>query len=318
MELLRLSSDALPQAQRVEICCEIFGRKILKTEIEPTPGAPFVVDLTLVSLPGLAMGLGAIPPMRNKLTPSLIDNDDLVLCILAVGTGTAWQHGREAFLGDGQAVLTNNGEPAGFDVHSPTQVINLRFPRRDLAWRLAAPEAQALRPLSRDNQALRLLISYVGLVSGNLESFSPDLRRGLVDHIQDLAALALGANRDAAEIARGRGAKIARLRAIKADVVANLASDVVSTETLAARHRLSPRYIRGLFQSEGASLTDFVLNQRLAQAHRRLSAPGADYPGAVSAIAFETGFGDLSYFNRCFRRRYGATPSDIRAAAVRA
>jgi len=33
----------------------------------------------------------------------------------------------------------------------------------------------------------------------------------------------------------------------------------------------------------------------------------------VSSVAFEAGFGDLSYFNRAFRRRYGATPSDVRA-----
>jgi AraC-like DNA-binding protein len=35
----------------------------------------------------------------------------------------------------------------------------------------------------------------------------------------------------------------------------------------------------------------------------------------LTAIAFAVGFGDLSYFNRTFRRRFGATPSDIRAAA---
>ena len=35
----------------------------------------------------------------------------------------------------------------------------------------------------------------------------------------------------------------------------------------------------------------------------------------ISAVAYSVGFGDLSYFNRTFRRRFGATPSDIRAAA---
>jgi AraC-like DNA-binding protein len=34
---------------------------------------------------------------------------------------------------------------------------------------------------------------------------------------------------------------------------------------------------------------------------------------SISAIAYAAGFGDLSYFNRAFRRRFGATPSDIRA-----
>jgi AraC-like DNA-binding protein len=37
---------------------------------------------------------------------------------------------------------------------------------------------------------------------------------------------------------------------------------------------------------------------------------------AVSSIAFEVGFGDLSYFNRSFRRCYGATPSEVRNAAA--
>jgi AraC-like DNA-binding protein len=34
----------------------------------------------------------------------------------------------------------------------------------------------------------------------------------------------------------------------------------------------------------------------------------------ASAVALAAGFGDLSHFNRSFRRRYGATPSDVRAA----
>ena len=33
----------------------------------------------------------------------------------------------------------------------------------------------------------------------------------------------------------------------------------------------------------------------------------------VSSIAYDVGFGDLSYFNRCFRRAYGATPSNVRS-----
>jgi len=37
----------------------------------------------------------------------------------------------------------------------------------------------------------------------------------------------------------------------------------------------------------------------------------------IGAIAFEAGFGDLSYFNRSFRRRYGISPSEVRAEALR-
>jgi AraC-like DNA-binding protein len=35
---------------------------------------------------------------------------------------------------------------------------------------------------------------------------------------------------------------------------------------------------------------------------------------SISEIAFDVGFGDLSYFNRTFRRRFGAAPRDVRAS----
>jgi AraC-like DNA-binding protein len=37
----------------------------------------------------------------------------------------------------------------------------------------------------------------------------------------------------------------------------------------------------------------------------------------ISAIAYDAGFGDVSYFNRTFRRPYGVTPSEVREAAQR-
>ena len=316
MDVLRISTAALPPTQRVEAFREMFGRKILKFEVEPEPGASFEVDMTLQSLPGLGIGVGSLSPMRNRLTAKLIDNDDLVLVILQEGSGTARQRGREETIGIGEAIVTNNGEPACFTSHSPTRVANLRFGRNELAPQLANADASVLRPISRDNQALRLLSAYVRIVSAEAERSTPDLQRIAADHIHDLVALALGATRDAAEIAKGRGVRVARLHAIKADVTANVAAGWLSAEAMAARHGVSSRYIRSLFQGEETTFTDFLLRQRLARAYALL-VDSRQRARSISAIAFEAGFDDLSYFNRCFRRRYGATPTDIRAAARR-
>jgi AraC-like DNA-binding protein len=316
MDFLRISTAFLPPAQRVEAWREMFGRKILKIEIEPEPGVDFEADMTLQSLPGLGIGAGAISATRNRLTVGLIDNDDLVFVLLRAGSATALQSGKEETIRDGQAIVTNNGAPACFTGHTPAQVTNLRFERKNLAPLLADADAGVLRPMARDNQALRLLTSYVTIISAEAKQPPADLQRIAVAHIHDLAALALGATRDASEIAKGRGVRIARLHAIKADVIANIASNLLSVDVLAARHGVSPRYIRSLFQSEETTFTDFVLNQRLTRAHALLT----DFrlgARSISAIAFEAGFDDLSYFNRRFRRRYGATPSDVRAAARR-
>jgi len=60
-----------------------------------------------------------------------------------------------------------------------------------------------------------------------------------------------------------------------------------------------------------------VLAQRLMRAHALLTDP-RHASEKISTIAFDAGFGDVSYFNRVFRERYGDTPSAIRAVARRA
>jgi AraC-like DNA-binding protein len=85
---------------------------------------------------------------------------------------------------------------------------------------------------------------------------------------------------------------------------------------LAGRHGISSRYLHKLFESESTTYTHFVLERRLDLAYRLLAQPRLD-ARTVSSIAHDSGFGDLSYFNRTFRRRYGATPTEVRRASAR-
>jgi AraC-like DNA-binding protein len=66
------------------------------------------------------------------------------------------------------------------------------------------------------------------------------------------------------------------------------------------------------FESEGSSFSEWVLGERLVRAHRMLTDPRFAGRG-IASVAFDARFGDVSYFNRSFRRRFGATPSEIRA-----
>jgi transcriptional regulator GlxA family with amidase domain len=117
-------------------------------------------------------------------------------------------------------------------------------------------------------------------------------------------------------MAQGRGVGAARLRAITAEIIADIGRHDLSVAAIAARHRVSTRYVNKLFEPDGVSFSEFVLGQRLVRAHGMLTEPR--FSGdTISSIAFACGFGDLSYFNRVFRRTYGATPSDVRAAVVR-
>ena len=114
----------------------------------------------------------------------------------------------------------------------------------------------------------------------------------------------------------GRGLQAARLRAIKDDVLANLHCLDLTVGAVATRQRMTPRHVQRLFDEDGVTFSQFVREQRLARARRMLASPHcSDRP--ITTIAFDAGFADLSHFNHAFRRFYGMTPSDVRAAARR-
>ena len=98
--------------------------------------------------------------------------------------------------------------------------------------------------------------------------------------------------------------------------MSNLSDESLSVRAIAARHKVTPRYVQRLFEETGSTFTEYVLGQRLVRAHRLLTDARLSEQ-TLTAIAFEVGFSDLSYFNRAFRRRFGATPSDLRAQAAR-
>lgn len=72
--------------------------------------------------------------------------------------------------------------------------------------------------------------------------------------------------------------------------------------------------MQALFESERMSIGRYLLEARLRRAHRLLTGPFAA-GRSITAIAYECGFNDLSYFNRSFRRRFGLTPTEARAQA---
>jgi AraC-like DNA-binding protein len=310
----RFSTDDLPERDRLPIWREAYGRSIVKLDLEPVGDGPLRIEGHIQALPNLAIASLSSSPARVTRTRAQASdsNDDLVL-VVADGDIMFHQGKKEVELRAGESLLWSNAVPGGSLNNEPfDRLLTIAIPRTALTQTLANLDEALMQRISRDNEAIRLLIGYVKILEGEFGNMSLELKAASSAHVQDLMVLALGANRDAAHLARGRGVRVARLQALKADILANLTRRDLSIDRLAARHGISPRYIRALFDSDQTTFTDFVLNQRLARAHRCLQ--DIRFAGyMISTIAFEAGFGDLSYFNLAFRRRYGVTPSDIRA-----
>src|SRR5262245_11508226 len=113
---------------------------------------------------------------------------------------------------------------------------------------------------------------------------------------------------------KSRPGRAARLAAIKADIAKRIRQRDLSVIAVAVQQGVTARYVQVLFRSEGTTFSKFVLEQRLARAHGLLLDPRTSAK-TIRAIALDAGFADVSYFNRAFRRHYGASPSGVREAA---
>lgn len=119
----------------------------------------------------------------------------------------------------------------------------------------------------------------------------------------------------AAAAAGGRASrKRARLAAILAGIDAYLAEPGLSAATLGARLGLSERYVHHLLAGAGLKFTRVVREKRLERARLLLEEADASCRRIVD-VAYAVGFGDLSHFNRAFRRHFGLTPSAVRRRA---
>jgi AraC-like DNA-binding protein len=313
----RFSTDALPERERRAAVHALYGRHTAMA-LEALPDVPVYVDFTQRRLPGLVLSTGTGGSVRTERTRRHLADGIVDLRFhVNLGRGLIWfGRGREVILHPGDAVLTSCAEPATNRPIVPFErgpFFSLLLPHAALAPLVTNLDDAVLRLIPRSTGALKLLANYVGVLKDDEALATPALCRLVATQIYDLVALAIGATRDAAAIAEGRGVRAARLRAIKADIADRLAQDL-TVAAVASRQRISESYVRKLFEGEGSSFSEWVLGERLIRAHRMLTDPR--FAGrSITSVAFDAGFGDVSYFNRSFRRRFGATPSEIRAEA---
>jgi AraC-like DNA-binding protein len=313
----RFSTDGIPRHKRAALFREHVGNAIVKLDACPL-SEDFCVDGTAMTLPNLGAVATSITPSRIARTHEVLrdGNDNLRLVILRQSAGLvpATQLGSEISAENGGAVVLSNCDLNAITfTASVTRMISLNLTRKLLRPLLRDFDAVLGHTIPKQVAPLRLLATYIEALLAEPTPPTSDFGQLAVAHIYDLAALAMGATRDAAEFAKNRGLAAARLRAIKTDIAANLSRGDLSVGEIALRQRVTPRYVQMLFETEGTTFSEFVRNARLNKAHRMLVDQRL-VDRSISVIAFEAGFRDLSYFNKAFRRRFGGTPSEVRTA----
>jgi AraC-like DNA-binding protein len=311
----RFSSDDFPEKERVALWREHLGHTVLKVDIEPAENTSFHAALNARTLPGLQFISTTFSPARVCRTREFAadGNDNFVFLVNQSGVSRVSTPAHEIELHSDDAVLIRGADITTYERAAGIgTTFSFQIPHSILAPLVVDVDDTVMRHIPQHNDALKLLRSYVGILLGGNGLETPGLRHLVANHIHGLIALNLGTMCDAAN----GGVRAARLRAAKNFIIGNSKYRDISIGSVAAHLGVTARHLQKIFETEGITFSSFLLNQRLLSVHRMLSEPQFNRH-AVGTLAYDAGFNDLSYFNRCFRKLYGLTPKDLRETAAK-
>ena len=312
---LYFNTDALPERDRFPMYCEEIGRRYVGLDFRTQDRSRFSAKLALQRAGVVDIMRSSNVALDSVRTPQLVRDGDDSLCVVLLESGSAHQTqcGNDHELASRTAILCDAGYAGACNFISDAQSWSLRIPRRKITELLPRVTRFAGAKLDKDIMALRLLFDYLHA------AFDILLNTGRTtelygEHIIDLVALALGANGEWRAVAEERGARAARLAAVLREIERRSGDPGLSAVTIAMLLGITPRYVHLVLEETGKSFTHHVLERRLDKAAALLR-DLRSRNRKIADIAAEAGFTDLSYFNRAFRRHFGVTPSDLRAAA---
>src|SRR5215467_3374725 len=314
--LLRWSTEMLPERARLSTFREEFERQNLALDVIDHSGGRPRIDVTYLPL-------GAVGVCRLVTTPAEFirhkhhlknSSDQFGLNIVKTGPVQFANAGQERVYDAGSACLIDRGRPLRVFGPRGGSVRYVTVQAAALKSLVAHPEDLSGRPV-RPGPALRLLDGYLRSLASLGEPRSSQLASTIGLHLLDLVAATLGPTAEAANIVTERGVKAAKLQAILAEVARRFSDPSFDLDNVAAALGMSRRYVQKLFEGTGKSFTEHIAGCRLERAFAMLTDPHHLHL-AIIDIAFAVGFGDVSHFNRMFRRRFGETPSGVRVAAT--
>ena len=313
--MLAFSTDRYRPPERLDAFHDEFARRvILLDRVWLEDDRPFNGEIELRNIGSLTYARLACSPARFERVRS-VDKDDAVM--LTVQTKGRFKLQRANMEWDSRedfaSLVTDTAPVLGA---FGGEAAHIWISETLLAPHLAHGGIANPARIRKHTSLAQLLGSYLQAYLALPVTTDAAIGETVGRHVVELVALALGASSEAKHAIQSSGLRAARRQVILDEINKSFLVPGLSSESVAASVGISERYLRALLDDIGTTFSDVVLEHRLERAHDLLTNPRRRSE-LITDIAYEAGFSDLSYFNRAFRRRYGATPRDVRAGALK-
>ena len=309
-----LSTDGVAARERLTFWEDALARVFVESDYRPADGAPPRGRITEHPLGPLAVSdvtASASTVVRSPETIERSSRDHLYAVVPLTSPALLEQHGRRTPLRPGDVALYDSAHPYALGFPRNFRLIVWQIPRRLLLDRAPALEDAGGRGVSG--------ASGVGCRGVELPHDRRAAHAGAHGAHELTVAPALIDLLAGALLARGRSepSSVERMHVERARACARrrLGDPSLTPEALAADAGLSSRHLRRVFAAVGTTPARFLLDERL-EASRGSSHPARAHR-SVTEVWLDHGFTGAAHFSRAFRRRYGLSPREYRAAMTR-
>lgn len=303
------STHSLPSSEQLEAWCGWYGSVFDTSSLQPERG--FQARNLTWKLEGVAVSRVSAPPISVVRTKALIRRDpvDHWAITLAKHSETNLQHrGVGLKAPAGIPFVVSLGEEMS-NVRAQDERVQLYLARDSFS--AIAAVLDSVRATALNTPSGKLLADYMLLLDRNLPELDAADATRLPDAIQAMVAACLAPS--AARMANaGPFIRLTLMERVRQAVGRNLRSPSLGADRLCREAATSRSQLYRLLEGEGG-VANYIQRRRLSESFSLLCDVANDLP--IGRVAEMLCFGDASTFSRAFRREFGMTPSDVRAAA---
>ena len=152
--------------------------------------------------------------------------------------------------------------------------------------------------------------SYLEALNETIDTLDHLQQPAVIDNLCRLLALSCGGSPGPQQGA----IRAAKLQQAKDYISKHLTDPGLTPTQAAAAIKVSVRQLHLLFEPTGKSFAEHVQSRRLEECRAALVSP-LSRDRSVTDIAYAWGFNSLASFYRAFRKRFGASPGEVRPGA---
>lgn len=307
------TSDFRPQ-DRVEAWSELIWSAIGRLNTQTQAAEHFNGHVQFGDVGGLKLCRAVIlTPHRVARSSELIRRDDrgvLKVVFQIRGCAIIEQCGKQLALSPGEWSIYDASKPYVVVNPDAVEFVAMLVPRERFINTQTEVSRSTLVRSSATAGLGRLIRAYLGVLLDEKSGLSLDCERHLVDSALELVQLAVA---DHGRAGRASPACVVSKDRIKAYIQRHLRDPDFSIDAIAAVMHCSKRHLHKVFNQGEETISHFLWNTRLDRCRADLHNPQLR-DQSITQIAFSWGFNNAAHFSRCFKARFGASPTEYRAS----